>query len=41
MVNDELPPPDIMDSTGRLRRVAIAFVLGVVAASSSRHAHAS
>lgn len=31
----ELPPPDIRDSTGRLRRLALAFVLGVVAASTA------
>ncbi len=27
----ELPPPDIRDSAGRMRRLALAFVLGSVA----------
>jgi hypothetical protein len=33
MANEDLPPPDVMDSTGRMRRLAIAFVLGVVTAA--------
>jgi len=32
-MSEELPPPDLMDSTGRLRRLAVAFVCGVVAAA--------
>jgi len=27
----ELPPPDIMDRSGRVRRIALAFVLGSIA----------
>lgn len=29
----ELPPPDIRDASGRMRRLVLSFVLGVVAAS--------
>src|SRR5258706_4117736 len=32
-MTDELPPPDLMDQTGRLRRLAIAFTVGVVVAA--------
>jgi len=28
----ELPPPDVMDTRGRMRRLVLAFVLGAVAA---------
>ena len=28
---DELPPPDLLDSSGRLRRLAIALVAGAIA----------
>lgn len=31
--DDDLPPPDLIDSRGRMRRLVLAFVLGVVAAS--------
>lgn len=31
----ELPPPDVMDSRGRMRRLVIALVVGVVVAGTA------